>query len=317
MTQEETKDTAVLDTVDDSTNDDSDAIALTQMAFGNGNVDAPEGPDTTDTSEATPSDADQPADEATPSGDAGEFTPTDKQIAAAKHLKYSDEEIAGMTEADFKAAVQASGRLRSQEKARGNQSPQVEDSDPETPAPSDLEARLADVDKVLKTIEGDDWDYEDVPDMMGNMAKMVKTMAAEIQSLRGNTSEARKSQRVTEGLAFINDLDQRTWSPIFGKSAELTEFSPEKKVRQELYDLAGSLQDAASKQGRDVSYKQALDMALQTLHPERYNKPKSPLRTPSARPTGAATRAGGAVSDANADAMALTQIAGQAGLLQG
>ena len=229
--------------------------------------------------------------------DDGDFTPSETQTQAVKHLKYTEDELADFTKADYKAAEKAFKVQRDQERRNGQ--PKASDDGGEAQDQPEGTPELSE----LKDME-EDWDnFDTIPENVNSLNAHVKAqdgrlvaMEAELNAMRAERSEQAQSNRSEAADTFFDSQDKRTWATTFGEGPTdgFNSHSVEAKNRSKVVSRAGTLMKAAADDGDPQSYEVCLDQALKLLHPTKFTKtPKKKSRSASAAGSAKGSNAGG------------------------
>lgn len=205
---------------------------------------------------------------------------SDKQLQAAKHLRYTDDEIADMTPLEVKKLEQASRRLRQKESKLGRMEQELkarQKAEPLIPDKSDAEDDEDDTffdDEPAKSSSARQNSSElSVSDDPEKWVNKVNAMAKTIADLKGQVESSQNQDATTKADQFFDELDQSVFDQFGkGKTSSFDSDSYEAESRQKVIGRATKLQAMASDDGETISFADALDTALSMVAKDQYKQ---------------------------------------------
>lgn len=244
------------------------------------------------------------------------------QLRAAKHLGYTDEEIAALTPQEVRLVERSSARVRRVEGQYGRMKQQMDSALKTVTEPKTGKAGTAQLETEdgretgvapSKAVQIPRMTPDDSPDdfyakvnAIAEWAERSDATIAEVRKKLAGLEESFQESAAEPLEAAMDDFFSKLDSDIFpefgrGRTRDLDPDSPESEERGRFIDAAAAITDMYEKIGRDdVPLETVCDEALQKLTGERYGKfkQKSAAKTAAgsitsgtARPTGTQGRA--------------------------
>lgn len=217
-----------------------------------------------------------------------------KQIQAAKHLGYTDDEIADMTPTEARKAERVSRRLRQKESQVGRMEQELKDqqkaisSTPEYSEPEDDEDQDFDFDDDddAGTSGSDRHDSSELSasDDVQTMVRKINQMGKTITDLRDQLDSSSKRDATIEADQFFDGLDQSIFDQFGkGKISSFDADSYEAESRRQVLSRAEKLQAMASDDGDTISLAEALDTALSMVAKDQYKQSMASTKSAKAK----------------------------------
>ena len=224
---------------------------------------------------------------------------TDKQVQAAKHLGYADEDIAELSPQTAARVERESASRHRVESKMGRQDQRLDKllekfdaflesrgSQTIRDAKSELGGTPATgegMDEVLSKLEDlspDSADVEEVIQQQNALMKVIKAERSARLSEKKAMDKAKSdkqevvNRKEARGIdEFFENLDSDVFDDFGqGPTAELNEYSLEAETRRDLISKAKRIRQIHVDDGEDVPMRQCLDEALVLVLPEKYRK---------------------------------------------
>jgi hypothetical protein len=222
-----------------------------------------------------------------PATDASEAAPTltQKQINAAKHLGFSDAEIAEISPQEIKLIERLSKTYRKLESKAGSLAEQLKQTQATQTTPTDKKpaedaaARPAESSPEPEAItETDDWETivrksEAVRQRSLDMEKQLKAIQDQLGNVTAQIDEPRIRQQMAQADEVFNSLDQEIYDQFGqGKTLEMEPDDPECVARFDVIELAKELQDFNSRKGKTTDFGECVENALAIANKEQFTK---------------------------------------------
>lgn len=195
-----------------------------------------------------------------------EFTPTDEQVAMAKLLSMTDDEIANMTEHEAFAISKVSRLESRRQQRRGKEALKNKADDPKDPPPASVDSST-DEDPVEK--DGDYLTEDDLytPEAVKKINDIHRRL--QVQEARDKKQQTSEKDRLQVKYDEVFDgLDPKIFPNFLpGESDEIEANSPAETRRDEVVTMAKAIAATRDAQGGEISLEESMQNALSILAP--------------------------------------------------